>query len=360
MTQQTQGRPTGGNDHGVEIPVYGMSCSSCSSSISLALSRLPGVDDVAVDLDANRVRVAGPPDDLDEPRIRAEIEQLGYQLQPPARPALQANWWRWGLIAAGVVGVFVAGYLAFEAAAGRYYAAGALTELNETFATPSAAVVGLALGFGLLVGFAPSTLAMAPVVVGYVGGARARSIPRALGLSGSFVAGMIVVDMALGAVFALAGRGALRVLGAGLPLWYAIVTAVLTVLAVINLGLWRPRLPSLIPRSRLPTHPLGGFALGVPFGLVTCPACTPLLLPIALGAAATANPVYGAALLGAFALGRGLPLIALGVSGRALSLVNTGARLMPWLKGSLGVLLLAAAGFFFYRFLTVGGLSFLL
>jgi cytochrome c-type biogenesis protein len=98
----------------------------------------------------------------------------------------------------------------------------------------------------------------------------------------------------------------------------------------------------------------------VPFGLVTCPACTPLLLPIALGAAATANPVYGAVLLGVFALGRGLPLIALGVSGRALAMVSTGAWLMPWLKGLLGVLLLAAAAFFFYRFLTVGGLSSLL
>lgn len=322
---------------------------------------MPGVREVAVVLDADRVRVAGHPGELDEPRIRAEIEQLGYQLdEPPARPAPRARWWRRGLVAAGVAAVFVAGYAMFEVAAGRYYAAGGLASLNETFAEPSAAVVGLALVFGLLVGFAPSTLALAPVVVGYVGGAQARSIPRALGLSGSFVAGMVAVDVALGAVFALAGRGALRVLGAGLPLWYAIVTVLLVVLAVINLGLWRPKLPSLTPRGRLPTHPLGGFALGVPFGLVTCPACTPLLLPIALGAAATANPAYGAVLFGAFAVGRGLPLIALGVSGRAMALVHAGARLMGRLKGALGVLLLAAAGFFFYRFLMVGGLSSLL
>lgn len=357
MTQHTRERPAGGSD-GLDIPVYGMTCSSCSSSLALALSGLPGVREVAVDLDAHRVRVAGHPGELDEPRIRAEIEQLGYQLEAPARPAPRARWWRWGLVAAGVAAVFVAGYAMFEVAAGRYYAAGGLASLNETFAEPSAAVVGLALVFGLLVGFAPSTLALAPVVVGYVGGAQARSIPRALGLSGSFVAGMVTVDVALGAVFALAGRGA--VLGAGLPLWFAIVTVLLIVLAVINLGLWRPKLPSLTPRGRLPTHPLGGFALGVPFGLVTCPACTPLLLPIALGAAATANPAYGAVLFGAFAVGRGLPLIALGVSGRAMALVHAGARLMGWLKGALGVLLLAAAGFFFYRFLMVGGLSSLL
>lgn len=358
MPRGLQGRSVGAAYRDVELPVYGMTCSSCSSGITLGLSRLPGVRDVAVDLDAGRVRVAGPPDELDETRVRAEIEQLGYRLGPPSRP-VPSRWW-WGLAVAGVVGVFVAGYLAFQAAAGRYYAAGALAGLNETFADPSLAVVGLALAFGLLVGFAPSTLAMAPVVVGYVGGAQARSIPRALGLSGSFVAGMVAVDVALGALFALAGRGALRVLGAGLPLWYGLVTAVLVVLAVINLGLWRPGLPSLAPRSRVPARPLGGFALGVPFGLVTCPACTPLLLPIALGAAATADPGYGAALLGAFALGRGLPLIALGASGRGLALVHAGARLMPWLKGSLGVLLLVAAGYFFSRFLAVGGLSSLL
>jgi hypothetical protein len=204
------------------------------------LSRLPKVRSVEVDLDGNRVRVSG---ELDEPRIRAEIEQLGYELQPPAQQVPRQPRWRPVLIGAGVVGVFVAGYLAFQAAATRYYGAGTLGELNETFAHPSVAVVGLALVFGLLVGFAPSTLAMAPVVVGYVDRANARSVPRALGLSGSFVAGMVTVDMALGALFALAGREALRVLGAGLPLWYLIVTAVLTVLAVINFGLWHPKLP---------------------------------------------------------------------------------------------------------------------
>lgn len=344
----------------LDIPVFGMSCSSCSTSITLALSRLPGVHEVGVDLDDNRVRVTGPADQLDETRIRAEIERAGYHLDAPAPPTPRRTRWRWALIAAGVLSVFVAGLLAFHAAADRYYAPGALADLNATFADPSVGVLGLALVFGLLVGFAPSTLAMAPVVVGYVGGARAHSLPRALGLSGSFVTGMIAVDVALGAVFALAGRGALRVLGAGLPVWYAIVTVLLVVLALLNFGLWRFRLPSLTPRRGLPSSPWGAFALGVPFGLVTCPACTPLLLPIALGAAATADPVYGAVLLGAFALGRGLPLIALGASGRGMTLAHRGATLVPRLKTGLGVLLLVAAGYFFYRFLAIGGLSSLL
>ncbi|WP_103382808.1 cytochrome c biogenesis protein CcdA [Pseudonocardia dioxanivorans] len=343
----------------LDIPVFGMSCSSCSSSITLALSGLPGVHEVGVDLADNRVRVTGPADQLDETRVRAEIEHAGYHLDAPPSPTPRRRG-RWVLIGTGVLGVFVAGLLAFQVAAGRYYAPGALADLNATFAEPSVGVLGLALVFGLLVGFAPSTLAMAPVVVGYVGGARARSLPRALGLSGSFVAGMIAVDIALGAVFALAGRGALRVLGAGLPVWYAIVTVLLVVLALLNFGLWRSRLPSLTPRRGLPSSPWGAFALGVPFGLVTCPACTPLLLPIALGAAATADPVYGAVLLGAFALGRGLPLIALGASGRGMTLAQRGATLMPWLKTGLGVLLLVAAAYFFYRFLAIGGLSSLL
>jgi cytochrome c-type biogenesis protein len=354
-----ENRPAG--TAAVEVPVYGMTCGSCAAGIDATLSQLPGVDEVTVDLAGSRVAVRGAPGAVVETRVRSEIEQLGYQLTP-ATPdgGRRIRWWPPVLIVAGVVAAFVVGALVFQTASERYFGAGALQQLNETFARPSALVLGLALAFGLIVGFAPSTLAMAPAVVGYVGGARASSPARALRLSAAFVAGMVIVDMALGAVFALAGAGALRVLGAQLPLWYVLVSVVLVALALLNLGLWRPRLPSLAPSARFRSSAAGGFALGVPFGLLTCPACTPLLLPIALGAAATANPVYGAALLGAFALGRGIPLVVLATSGASLTTLHAGARWLRWLKWALGLMLLLAAGFFFREFLMIGGFGALL
>ena len=66
----------------------------------------------------------------------------------------------------------------------------------------------------------------------------------------------------------------------------------------------------------------GASLRGLPFGLIACPACTPLLLPVARGAAAAGNALYGAALMGAFSLGRGIPLVVLGTSTSAFQLMK--------------------------------------
>ena len=62
-------------DGAVEIAVGGMTCSGCVSSVTRALSRVPGVAHVAVDLDAGRARVEGTasPDAL-----LAAVTKAGY------------------------------------------------------------------------------------------------------------------------------------------------------------------------------------------------------------------------------------------------------------------------------------------
>lgn len=58
----------------------------------------------------------------------------------------------------------------------------------------------------------------------------------------------------------------------------------------------------------------GAFALGLPFGFSTCPACTPMTLPILAAAAATGSLWLGAALMFAFGLARGAPLLVAAVA----------------------------------------------
>lgn len=59
----------------VEISIDGMTCSACVNSVTRVLSRVPGVTNVNVDLDAGRARVAGSasPDSL-----VAAVEKAGY------------------------------------------------------------------------------------------------------------------------------------------------------------------------------------------------------------------------------------------------------------------------------------------
>ncbi len=104
--------------------------------------------------------------------------------------------------------------------------------------------------------------------------------------------------MALGAAFALAGTQAIGFISSRLAVWYFVAVVVLLAMAAVNLRLWRPRLPAVAPRMRAAGTSGGVFMVGVPFGLMACPGCTPLLLPVALGAATAGNVFYGAALMG--------------------------------------------------------------
>jgi copper chaperone len=59
--------------------VDGMTCAHCVSAVTAELSALSGVDDVAVDLEAGTVTVAGP-SSSDEAAVGAGVQEAGYAL----------------------------------------------------------------------------------------------------------------------------------------------------------------------------------------------------------------------------------------------------------------------------------------
>lgn len=63
----------------LEIPVEGMHCEGCARTLKLVLERLDGVRDAKVDFASSRVRVSFDPDRVDAGRVRAQIEQAGYE-----------------------------------------------------------------------------------------------------------------------------------------------------------------------------------------------------------------------------------------------------------------------------------------
>jgi len=336
----------------LELPVAGMSCESCASTLRRGLATLEGVSHVDVDLADGRVVLAGAPGALDATAARARIGELGYQLtDEPTADARRWSAWELGL---AVLVVVLVGAVAFQLGSDAYFRPGAIAGLNETIGEISALGIGVALLLGLAVGFGPPTYAVAPVLMGYVSGSPETSTRRTVKLAGAFVGGLVLIDLVVGAAFGFAGTPAIGFLSSRLALWYAIAAVLLAALALVNLRVWRLRLPSWRP-ERSPRGPGGAFALAVPFGLMACPGCTPLLLPVALGAAASGSPVYGAALMGAFALGRGLPVGLLGVSAGAFRRALGVRRLVSWLERVTGVLLLAAATWFVVQFLGAGG-----
>ena len=62
----------------ITLNVEGMSCGHCVQAVTNAVSALPGIGSVAVDLSAGTVTVEHEPGITDEAKIRDEIEDQGY------------------------------------------------------------------------------------------------------------------------------------------------------------------------------------------------------------------------------------------------------------------------------------------
>ncbi len=63
----------------IEIPVGGMRCEGCERTVQATLMQVEGVRDAKADHRAGRVRVSFDPEQVDEQRVRAQIERAGYE-----------------------------------------------------------------------------------------------------------------------------------------------------------------------------------------------------------------------------------------------------------------------------------------
>ena len=94
---------------------------------------------------------------------------------------------------------------------------------------------------------------------------------------------------------------------------------------------------------------LSAFVLGVPFGLSTCPACTPLLLPVLAVAASSGDPILGGILLFTFGLSRGVPILLVGTLTGVIKQKEKYHLWISTIEQIGGILLLLAAPYFAYQ-----------
>ncbi len=219
---------------------------------------------------------------------------------------------------------------------------------------------------GLLIGVAPASLPLYSVLLGSLAGRAGegeRSVRPSAGqrrgflVPLGFVLGIATADALLGALFALSGTLIIRLLTGYLSLLNLLLAAILAVSGLVTLRL--VRLPWIRLAGRAPgASSFGGaYVLGIPFGLSTCPACTPLTLPILFAAGATGVVWLGALLLFVFGMSRGLPLLLAGWSADSLARLRPLARLLVTIEYGGGVLLLLAAAYFAYQSAVLAGLA---
>jgi cytochrome c-type biogenesis protein len=217
-----------------------------------------------------------------------------------------------------------------------------------TALTPFA--IGLVALAGLVVGLAPSSFPLISVAAGLAAGQGATQSSkrriRGLLLSIGFVLGIATVDAILGALFGLAGFGVMRILASYLAIAYGLLAVILIVTGLALLRVIHIIIPTLSPSAR-PTHSfVGSYLLGLPFGLSTCPACTPLLFPVAAAAAGTADPLMGAVLMAIFGLARGIPVVVAATMAGSLAASGHTRRFTLWAERIGAALMFAAALYF--------------
>ena len=59
--------------------VKGMTCDHCVRSVTQEVAKVPGVNDVAVDLSSGRMTVQSATD-LDDAAVEAAVEEAGYEV----------------------------------------------------------------------------------------------------------------------------------------------------------------------------------------------------------------------------------------------------------------------------------------
>lgn len=225
----------------------------------------------------------------------------------------------------------------------------ALGEISSLSPTAIAIMMGVGVVVGLSPGSLPLIAACSTLMV--PGASDAPSVDRwkSLRVALAFVLGIALVDATLGALFGAFGFLVLRLLAEVMTYAYLLLGILLFILALALLRLVRFdfRLVSApsAGRSGVPS----ALYLGLAFGLTTCPACTPLILPVLMAAAGSADPAMGGVLLFVFGLARGVPIIVLGGSATLLQKVVARKRVVRSVEKAVGIVLLIASGMLLYQ-----------
>lgn len=225
------------------------------------------------------------------------------------------------------------------------------TPAEEPSSLPFSPLWALLIGIG--VAFTPCVLPMYPLISGIIlGGSRKFSLGRLFMLAMIYVQGMALTYTVMGIVVAAAGLRFQAALQA--PAVLIGLSVLFIVLALSMFGLFSLQLPSAL-QTRLTlwsNRQQGGslpgvFLMGALAGLICSPCTTAPLSAILLYIAQSGNMLAGAGTLYLYALGMGLPLIAITLFGNRL-LPKSG----PWMqtvKEGFGFVILALPVFLLER-----------
>ena len=200
---------------------------------------------------------------------------------------------------------------------------------------------------GLVASVSPCSLAMLPIIVGYIGGYSDAKPSKTLLQMIFFVFGTAIVFSIIGIICALTGKVFVS------NHYFALILAsLLLVMGLKLVGFLDFELPVLIkemPKNTAQNTFIYPILLGAVFALIGTPCSTPILAGIMAFASLSANMVNAIIMLFLFSIGQGLILILAGFLTSRLKNWQNFYKISDILMKISGILLILASIYIFYK-----------
>ena len=227
-----------------------------------------------------------------------------------------------------------------------------MDNLISIFSNPEQAwyllLAGSFLG-GVLASVSPCSLAMLPLIVGYVGG-YSKETPFVTFLQlCCFILGTAIVFSVIGILCAITGTVFASALGGYFTL---VIASLLFVMGLKLFGLLDFEIPTIIkamPQNKHNSIFLYPVLLGITFALAGTPCSTPILAGIMAFAAIGKNMGLAILMLFLFAIGQGVILIIAGLFTSGLKNLKSMAAVAELLLKISGALLIAVSIFLYWK-----------
>lgn len=205
---------------------------------------------------------------------------------------------------------------------------------------------------GVLASVSPCSLAMLPIIIGYIGGYSKEKPGKTLLQMLFFVLGSSLVFASIGVLCAITGK----VFVSLAPGYFIVLLSSLLLVMGLNiLGILDFNLPVLIkeiPQSSGRNMVLYPILIGAVFAIAGTPCSTPILAGIMAFASLSTNLLLAVLMLFLFSLGQGMILIIAGVFTSSLKGFKHFSYISEILLKLSGVLLILSSLYIFYKVFT--------
>ena len=202
---------------------------------------------------------------------------------------------------------------------------------------------------GIIASISPCSLAMLPLIIGYVGGCSKETPYRTFIQLCFFIFGTAIVFTIIGVICAVTGSVFASVFGGYFTL---IMASLLMVIGLKIAGVFDFELPVIIksmPQTSTGSLIVYPMLLGIVFALAGTPCSTPILVGIMAFAAMGKSLAAAAGMLFLFAIGQGVILIIAGMFTSGLKNIKKFANFSDILMKISGWLIVLVSVYLFYK-----------